>query len=253
MKLDRKGVAIRAALGMYLKPKLAQDAAPKDLTEILNTYKTPQTIAQAISAKYKPVLAADMELAPEELVEVIEASAGTVEPESTPSVAGDDDNEAILAALREAGVSEDKIAVVAAALSPAADEEVDERPEEMPGFNKPETVSKPAMDEAIRLAADSATKRAAANFRAIREAESEVRPLIGDVVAMDSADDVYRTALEQTGVDLTGVHPSAFRSMVKYAIEQKQAVKTPRVALDAAAASTFAADFPTAGKLKRSY
>ncbi|MFW8217522.1 DNA primase, partial [Klebsiella pneumoniae] len=56
------------------------------------------------------------------------------------------------------------------------------------------------MDSAIRLAADSATKKAAENFRKIREAELVVRPLIGDVVAMDSAEDVYRTALEQSGV-----------------------------------------------------
>lgn len=249
MKLDRKGVAIRAALGAYLKPKLAQDAAPKDLTAILNAHKTPQAIAHAVATKFKPALAADMELAPAELVEVIEASAGAVEPEGSPSGAGDDDNEAILAALREAGVPEDKIAAVAAALSPAGDETPEAKPEE----EKPDTVNKPAMDEAIRLAADCATKRAAANFRAVREAESEVRPLIGDVMAMDSADEVYRTALEQTGIDLTGVHPSAFRSMVKYAIEQKQTTKTPQVAMDAAAASSFAADFPTAGKLKRSY
>lgn len=249
MKLDRKGVAIRAALGAFLKPKLAQDAAPKDLTAILQANKTPQAIARVVATTYKPVLAADMELAPEELVEVIEASSGAVEPEDAPVIAGDDDNEAILAVLREAGVPEEKITAIAAALSPA----VDETPEGAPNSEKPAIVDKPAMDAAIRLAADSATRQAAANFRAVREAESEVRPLIGDVVAMDSADEVYRTALEQSGVDLTGVHPSAFRSMVKYAIEQKQTAKTPRVAMDSAAASTFAADFPTAGKLKRSY
>ncbi len=65
------------------------------------------------------------------------------------------------------------------------------------------------MDSAIRLAADSATKRAAENFRKVLEAEQAVRPLIGDVVAMDSADDVYRTALEQAGVDIEGVTLSA--------------------------------------------
>ncbi|MFO5689655.1 DNA primase, partial [Klebsiella pneumoniae] len=68
--------------------------------------------------------------------------------------------------------------------------------------------------------ADSATKKAAENFRKIREAELVVRPLIGDVVAMDSAEDVYRTALEQSGVDISGVHPSAYPAMVKMAISQ---------------------------------
>lgn len=117
---------------------------------------------------------------------------------------------------------------------------------------KDDKVSKTAMDSAIRLAADSATKRAAENFRKVREAEQAVRPLIGDVVAMDSADDVYRTALEQAGVDIEGVHPSAFPKMVKMAIEQ-QNNKRPVIAQDSASHSEFEKAFPTAGKLKRGF
>lgn len=113
-------------------------------------------------------------------------------------------------------------------------------------------VSKTAMDSAIRLAADSATRRAAENFRKVREAEQAVRPLIGDVVAMDSADDVYRTALEQAGVDIEGVHPSAFPKMVKMSIEQ-QNNKRPVIAQDSASHSEFEKAFPTAGKLKRGF
>lgn len=117
---------------------------------------------------------------------------------------------------------------------------------------KDDKVSKTAMDSAIRLAEDSATKRAAENFRKVREAEQVVRPLIGDVVAMDSADDVYRTALEQAGVDIEGVHPSAFPKMVKMAIEQ-QNNKRPVIAQDSASHSEFEKAFPTAGKLKRGF
>lgn len=246
MKLDRKGVAARAALGAFLKPRLAQDAAPKDLTAILNANKSPKTIAQAIIAKYKTKLAADMELEPEELVEIIEASAEEVEPEEEPKVAGDDDNESIISLLREAGVSEELIATISAALSPAVaqDEKDDDKKDDK------EKISKPAMDAAIRLAADSATKRAAENFRAVREAEQAVRPLIGDVVAMDSAEDVYRTALEQAEVDITGVHPSAFPAMVRMAISQKENSR-PVIAQDSASYSEFEKAFPTATKLKR--
>jgi hypothetical protein len=111
-------------------------------------------------------------------------------------------------------------------------------------------VSKTAMDSAIRLAADSATKKAAENFRKVREAEQIVRPLIGDVVAMDSAEDVYRTALEQSGVDIAGVHPSAYPAMVKMAISQKENSR-PVIAQDSASVSEFEKAFPTAGKLKR--
>ncbi|MDK1688319.1 DUF2213 domain-containing protein [Cronobacter malonaticus] len=244
MKLDRKGVAIRAALGAYLKPRLAQDAAPKELTAILNANKSPKAIAQAVAKLCKPRLAADMEIEPEELVEIIEASEQTVEPEEEPKVTGDSDEEAIISLLREAGVSEDIIAKIAASLAPAA--AMDEDSEEK------DKVDKPAMDAAIRLAADAATKKAAENFRAVREAEQAVRPLIGDVVAMDSAEDVYRTALEQAGVDIDGVHPSAFPSLVKMAISQKENSR-PVIAQDSASIGDFEKAFPTAGKLKRGF
>lgn len=247
MKLDRKGVAIRAALGAFLKPRLAKDAAPKDLTAILNSHKSPKAIAQAVVGKYKTKLAADMDLEPEELVEIIEASAESVEPEEQ-KVAGDDDNESIISLLREAGVSEDVIAKIAAALSPAVAQ--DEGKDNDKKDDQDEKVSKTAMDSAIRLAADSATKTAAENFRRVREAEQAVRPLIGDVVAMDSADDVYRTALEQAGVDIDGIHPSAFPAMVKMAISQKENSR-PVIAQDSASNSEFEKAYPTAGKLKR--
>lgn len=249
MKLDRKGVAARAALGAYLKPRLAQDAAPKELTAILNANKSPKAVAQAIVAKYKSRLAADMDIEPEELVEIIEASAEGVEPEDEPKVAGDDDNESIISLLREAGVSEEMIAKISAALSPAVAQDADKDDDK----DEKDKVSKTAMDSAIRLAQDSATRAAAENFRKVREAEQAVRPLIGDVVAMDSADDVYRTALEQAEVDITGVHPSAFPSLVRMAIQQKENTRPAPLAQDSASNSEFEKAYPTAGKLKRGY
>lgn len=144
----------------------------------------------------------------------------------------------------------------------AQDEETEEEKKEREAKEKAakdeeekdkDKVSKTAMDSAIRLATDSATKKAAQNFRAVREAEQAVRPLIGDVVAMDSADDVYRTALEQSGVDIKGVHPSAFPSMVKMAISQKENSRPAPLAQDSASISDFEKAFPTAGKLKRGF
>lgn len=252
MKLDRKGVAIRAALGAFLKPRLAQDAAPKDLTAILNANKSPKAIAQAVANKYKTRLAADMELEPEELVEIIEASSDGVEPEDEPKVTGDDDNESIISLLREAGVSEELIAKISAALSPAVAQDADDPDGKEKDKEKDDKVSKTAMDSAIRLASDSATRKAAENFRAVREAEQAVRPLIGDVIAMDSAEDVYRTALEQCEVDIEGVHPSAYRSLVNQAIKNKEN-KRPVIAQDSASADEFEKAFPTAGKLKRGF
>lgn len=252
MKLDRKGVAIRAALGAFLKPRLAQDAAPKEITAILNSHKSPKAIAQAVANKYKTRLAADMELEPEELVEIIEASADEVEPEDENKLSGDDGNESIISLLREDGVSEDVIAKISAALSPATAEDEGKDDGKGDKDKNDDKVSKTAMDSAIRLAADSATKRAAENFRAVREAEQAVRPLIGDVIAMDSAEAVYRTALEQSDIDISDVHPSAFPSLVKMAISQKEN-KRPVIAQDSASISDFEKEFPTAGKLKRGF
>ncbi|HBD0327980.1 TPA: hypothetical protein KGE75_004881, partial [Escherichia coli] len=132
--------------------------------------------------------------------------------EAVPELVGDDDTgltdeskafdtdspmESVLALL-SGKVPDDVLEKIKSALSPTTDE----APETKEADVKPDDVKvdKPAMDAAIRLATDQATKRAAENFRAVRVAEAEVRPLIGDVVAMDCAEDVYRTALEQTGI-----------------------------------------------------
>ena len=45
-------------------------------------------------------------------------------------------------------------------------------------------------------------------------AKKDVENIVGDV-AMDSAKDIYKFALKQAGVDISGVHPSAYRAMVK--------------------------------------
>lgn len=252
MKLNRKGVAMRAALGAYLKPRLAQDASPKDLTQLVGLHKRPNAIANAVKSAFASRLAQDMDIEPAELAELMEAAEEVVEPdEQGPAFDTDNPLESVLALLADK-VPEEVLEKIKAVLMPAADDVPDD-PEKKSAKPDPDAVSKPAMDAAIKLAADNATKAASKNFQAVRVAETEVRPLIGDVVAMDSADEVYRTALEQAGIDITDVHPSAYRSMVKYAVEQKQTTKAPKLALDSAAASSFAADFPTAGKLKRGY
>lgn len=176
----------------------------------------------AIRATLKPLLAQDADLEAEVRKALLALDEAEKEDEKENKPADDEDDD-----------EKDK--------KKTADDEDDEEDDK---------VSKTAMDSAIRLAADSATKKAAENFRKIREAEQVVRPLIGDVVAMDSAEDVYRTALEQSGVDISGVHPSAYPAMVKMAISQKENSR-PVIAQDSASVSEFEKAFPTAGKLKR--
>ncbi|NYA42964.1 DUF2213 domain-containing protein [Serratia fonticola] len=192
--------------------------------------------AAAIRATLKPLLAADADLEAEVRKALLALDEADKEDEKDKKPAEDEDEEdkKDKPAEDEDDDSEDK---------KTADDEDEEDDEK---------VSKTAMDSAIRLAADSATKKAAQNFRAVREAEQAVRPLIGDVVAMDSADDVYRTALEQSGIDIKGVHPSAFPAMVRMAISQKENSR-PVIAQDSASISDFEKAYPTAGKLKRGF
>ncbi|SWX26744.1 Putative NAD(+)--arginine ADP-ribosyltransferase Vis precursor [Klebsiella pneumoniae] len=191
----------------------------------------------AIRATLKPLLAQDADLEAEVRKALLALDEAEKEDEKENKPADDEDDD-----------EKDK--------KKTADDEDDEEDKDKKKTAEDEDdeedgkVSKTAMDSAIRLAADSATKKAAENFRKIRDAEQVVRPLIGDVVAMDSAEDVYRTALEQSGVDIAGVHPSAYPAMVKMAISQKENSR-PVIAQDSASVSEFEKAFPTAGKLKR--
>ncbi|HCM5257389.1 TPA: DUF2213 domain-containing protein [Klebsiella variicola subsp. variicola] len=191
----------------------------------------------AIRATLKPLLAQDADLEAEvrKALLALDEAEKEDEKENKPADDEDDDEKDKKKTADDEDDDEDKDK------KKTAEDEDDEEDDK---------VSKTAMDSAIRLAADSATKKAAENFRKIREAEQVVRPLIGDVVAMDSAEDVYRTALEQSGVDIAGVHPSAYPAMVKMAISQKENSR-PVIAQDSASVSEFEKAFPTAGKLKR--
>lgn len=75
-----------------------------------------------------------------------------------------------------------------------------------------------AMDEAtVKLAIDEAVAAERISQRAIQEALIVVRPYVGDLkLAFDSADQVYRKALEMRGeTGLDTVHPSAYRRLLE--------------------------------------
>lgn len=100
----------------------------------------------------------------------------------------------------------------------AEDEEAEAEDEES------DCKSNPAMDaDAIRAAAVK-------SVNALWQAREDVKPLVG-VVAMDSAEAVYKYALQQKGVNTKGVHPSAYKSMVDLINKQS---KPAAMAMDAA-------------------
>jgi hypothetical protein len=115
-------------------------------------------------------------------------------------------------------------------------------------------IKKPAMDAAIKLATDNAVERAVkettARLRAQHDAELFVRPWVGEVLAMDSAEDVLAFALDKLGVPTKGVHPSAYRAML--ALVPKPGEGRARVAMDSAIKPDkgFSERFPNAQRVR---
>lgn len=173
-----------------------------------------------IQAAVQPLLAQDAELSPDELLQVI----GSLNNEVR--TAQDDGKELPPENVENVGTDGDDSDDGENNTAPAEDEEPektaeDEAPEAPEGgAPKPAqdaAISKMAMDAAIQKAVAAERKRA----QALAAAQREVAHIVGDV-AMDNAADVYKFALEQSGIDVTGVHPSAYRAMVGMLGKPKQ-------------------------------
>lgn len=224
MKKSNRAVAMRAAAGAYLRPILAQDGALPKLKAIVKGNKKPEFIAMDIKSVFK-----DADIDATKLAAVLQLAADEADEDKDQDQGADDEDET--EEERKAREAKEK----------KAEDEDDEDEDK---------VDKKAMDAAIATAASNARTSALAEFRAIREAEEAVRPLVGAVVAMDSAEAVYRFALDQAGVENKGIHVSALPALVKMATAQKSA-PAPRVAMDAAASDDFRKRFPTATPIRR--
>jgi 8-oxo-dGTP pyrophosphatase MutT (NUDIX family) len=274
-KLSKKAVMAKGAL-LALKPKLAADAA-LDLDTILAGVKRKNWLAKkpGIVAAIKPLLARDADLA--DVVELLDKLDGE-NPDN--DVAEDDVDpkcEEILAMLRGKISDEDLDAIKAKLSAPAAAApQATDTPETPAGADEPtqtagaananpkngenkDMVSKGAMDKAIRLAVDAARKDAAkeaetstiSRLRGIQEAEEAVKPYVGKLaVAMDSADEVYKAALEILKVDVKDVHPSAYRAVLMAQSKPGDAPR-PRIAQDSSPASAMLEAFPGADRISR--
>ena len=107
-----------------------------------------------------------------------------------------------------------------------------------------------AMRDAVRQAAKDAETAAIRRMRAVADAETFVQPWVGHLaIAQDSADEVYRAALATLGVDIGGIHPSAFRAILE--AQPKPGTQRARVALDSASVKSFAERYPHAAAIKQ--
>lgn len=218
MKLS-KAAAARAALHAVLLPQLAQDSAPADIRKLTAKVTTAQKLAED-AAKAFPEAKIDVAA----LTKSIQFALDEADEEpKKPDTAEDEDDE-------------DK----------KAEDEDDEKKAEDEDDEKDE---QKAMDAAtVALIRADAKKDALQAVKALREAEADVRPLVGEIAAMDSAEDVYRFAMDQLGIEHKGVHPSAYKALIAMA-KTKTDKKPDSFAMDAAHSSDFAKRFPKAGRV----
>lgn len=178
-----------------------------------------------IHAVLKPLMAQDAELSPNELLQVIGSLTNEVQ------TAEDEDNNELPPAeetAEEVGTDEEETAADEDVEEVAEDEDEESEAPQPPEQAQDRGISKVAMDKAIAAAVSQERKR----IQALATAQREVAHIVGDVT-MDSAEDVYKFALEQQGVDVSGVHPSAYRAMVGMLGKS-----SPKVAMDSANAAS---------------
>ena len=230
MKMSKLGKALFAAL-CAASPVLAADSA------------LPALVGNANRKTFKPedvkakLLALDASLDSNKLDAVLDAILDVEQdpkPMETPAAAADespaDKVRKLLAGKVDDAVIDEVCALCAA---PAADEE--------PGKPAPDTVKK----EDVAAAMDSMRQE----FREANEARVDVRSVVGDVLGMDSAAEIYGFALDHMKIDRKGVEGvPALRALFKVAAAGKTATATaPNVAQDSAG---LAAKFPGAARFR---
>lgn len=258
-------IAIVGALRANLAGKLAQDAKLPDLAAIVGSVrsktfaKDKQKIAERIKTGLKDIkLAKDADL--DDVLDMLDAMGGGED-------FGDDEDPAVESMGADGGTPGEQLMKLlsGANLDPALMAQISAicggmSADALPGAAAvppgpegkevaPPGVTKQAMDAAISTAAKNAEAATVARMNAMHLALKEVHPFVGEVLAQDSAEAVYKLALDQAKVDLTDVHPSAYRAMVGMLGKQAPAKKagSTTLAADAAnAAKSFAEAFPKA-------
>jgi len=192
--------------GRIGRDALVADALPK-LMELNMKLKKGAAAKVNLAAKAILVakgLAADADLTPDEIKELITVVAENIEPTA------EDTEEA---EKLEGATDEDEEEEVAKDTdeTETADDEDEEAEKAEP------EVKKAAMDAAIKQAENKAVQRVTQLF----EARELVEPLVG-VVAMDSAEAVLKHALKKSGIDSDGVDTvKGLKTLVGLAIKQK--------------------------------
>ena len=211
MKMTKLGKALFVSL-RGLSPKIAQDSALPALVGEAEkkTFKK--------SAALKGLLAMDSEIDAEKADEIIDAVIGVEEsPEAVELDRELGQDEPDLMGFLAGKLSPEDLEAVKGMMTPAKDAE--------PGM-KPE-----AVEEKVTAAMDSMR----VEFRQLEQAKVDVRAVVGDVIGMDSAEEVYRFALGKMGHDHKDMPAAGLRTMFNAVKDVKASRPAPRIAEDSAA------------------
>ncbi len=123
----------------------------------------------------------------------------------------------------------------------------------MKPMEKPDDKMGGAMDAAtVQTMIQKATAEARKQLIDAAAARETVRPYVGQVsVALDSAEAVFKAALDMLGVKVeAGVHPSAYRHILE-AQPKQGSLPRARVAMDSTPSADFATRFPGLAAIKQ--
>lgn len=213
MKQTKLGKALMVTLSAA-SPKIAQDSALLGLVggAVKKTFDRKKTVAA--------LCAMDAELEPEKADEIIDAVLGVEdnpepqEPhaatETEPPKAQDEGS--LEEFLHSKGLSEEDVKAACEMVKPAP--AVDEEPVDV--------------EKAVNTAMDSMR----AEFRDLEKAKQAVRVAVGDVIGMDSAEQVYRFALDHLKVDHKTMPAAGLATLFSVASSKSSQRK---VAMDSAA------------------
>jgi len=211
MKMTKLGKALALSL-QGLSPKIAQDSA---LPALVGEAEK-KTFKKA--AVLKGLLAMDSDIDAEKADEIIDAVLGVEEsPEAVELDRELGQDEPDLMGFLAGKLSPEDLEAVKGMMTPAKDAE--------PGM-KPE-----AVEEKVTAAMDSMR----VEFRQLEQAKVDVRAVVGDVIGMDSAEEVYRFALGKMGHDHKDMPAAGLRTMFNAVKDVKASRPAPRIAEDSAA------------------
>ncbi|WP_288075101.1 DUF2213 domain-containing protein [Pseudomonas sp.] len=213
MKMTKLGKALALSL-QGLSPKIAQDSA---LPALVGEAEK-KTFKKA--AVLKGLLAMDSDIDAEKADEIIDAVLGVEESPEPVELEREivEDEDDVMAFLAGKLSPEDLEAVKGMMGAKAEDEAPAMKPE--------------AVEEKVTAAMDSMR----VEFRQLEQAKVDVRAVVGDVIGMDSAEDVYRFALDQMGIANKDMPAAGLRTMFNAVKDRRSAPKnTPEMAQDAAA------------------